>query len=203
MQPTTDTLKITDYYSLPTLAEIRAVFPRSDSLPTNSEELPYLDPEFTKFLYKNNVYQVYTQEFIDSLVSYLSVRINEYYTTFSSPVTILEVGAGDGRLSHFLKQKLSLLIDAKKVTIIASDNKNWEKSGETNKDPKDQILNLDYKDCLKNYAKTPTIVISCWMNVDVDWTEDFRTNEHVQEYIMIGDLFRTAYYGKGYFLPKQ
>ena len=28
MQPTTDTLKITDYYSLPTLAEIRAVFPR-------------------------------------------------------------------------------------------------------------------------------------------------------------------------------
>ena len=90
-----------------------------------------------------------------------------------------------------------------KVTIIASDNKNWEKSGETNKDPKDQILNLDYKDCLKNYAKTPTIVISCWMNVDVDWTEDFRTNEHVQEYIMIGDLFRTAYYGKGYFLPKN
>lgn len=188
--------------NLISINELKKLFPLKNSLETGSKEFPYLDPEFTRQQNLNKNYQVYTSEFIDSLSKYLSNRINVLYEIYSSPITILEVGAGDGRLSKYLYAELLKLAEGK-FMIVATDNKNWEKKKRTNTAPKNDVIDMDYNDAIKKYAINPTIIISCWMNVDVDWTEDFRSNKNVLEYILIGDLFRTAYYGKGYFLPKN
>lgn len=185
---------------LPSVSELKEAFPIEASFVTNSKELPYLSLKFTKFQYEHNYYQVYTKEFIESLSKYLAKQIEIYYKKYNTPIAILEVGSGDGRLSLFLQRALSNLLDQRSYLIISTDNKDWEKRGMTNKDS-NHVVNMDYKDAIKKYATGPTIILSCWMNVDVDWTGDFRSEANVKEYIMIGDVFRTAYYGQGYYLP--
>jgi len=185
---------------LPSVNELKEAFPIEDSFVTNSKELPYLSLEFTKFQYEHNYYQVYTKEFIESLSKYLANQIKAYYKEYNTPITLLEVGSGDGRLSLFLQQELSNILDQKLYLIVSTDNKDWEKRGMTNKES-NHVVNMDYKDAIKKYAAGPTIILSCWMNVDVDWTGDFRSETTIKEYIMIGDVFRTAYYGQGYYLP--
>mgnify|MGYP006266050555 CR=1 FL=1 len=102
---------------LPSVTELQAAFPISISLPTDSKEYPWVCPLFTKTQFQLNNYQVYTQEFITTLGDYLLHR----------NLPILEVGAGDGRLSHFLSE-----YSQGKLQIVATDIKDWEEKGKTN-----------------------------------------------------------------------
>lgn len=179
---------------LPTLNELKAAFPTKDNLKLQNKNTPYLNPDFTRFLDKYNRYQVYTQEFITSLAKYISNRVK----ILGGDVTIIELGAGDGRLSKFLTESPFFPTNTK---IIASDSKDWEQKGDTNKSI--NVLKMDYQLTLKKFAKKPTIVISSWMNIDVNWTPTFRSNKAIVEYILIGDLFRTADYGAGWILPAK
>jgi len=196
MQKSDYVLKLNDGNYLPSISEIKEAFPLSESLDTDSKEFPILNPEFTKLHYKMNNYQVYTQEFIASLTKYLSERIT-VYKELNSEITILEVGAGDGRLTRFLRNSFSELNE--KPNFIATDNKDWEIKGDTN--VADDVEKIDYKEALEKYK--PTIVISCWMNVDVNWSLDFINTASVKEYILIGDVFRTAGFGAGWYLPEN
>jgi hypothetical protein len=182
MQPLPDNVLNPLY--LPTLDELKKAFPLEASYPTDSVEYPWLSPLFTSTQFKLNNYQVYTKEFIHTLGDYL----------LQKNLPVLEVGAGDGRLTYFLKEYVGSALE-----IVATDRKDWEEIGKTNQSQ--DVETLGYIEALEKYATKPTLVLSCWMNVDVNWTADFRKNLNVQEYILIGDVFRTGGYGQEYYLP--
>ena len=175
---TSQSSPIFDPFYLPSIQELQTAFPLAESFPTRSTEFPWLNPNFTKTQFKLNNYQVYTQEFIASLGSYLLKR----------GLPVLEVGAGDGRLTYFLKQQCG---DA--VSIIATDIKDWEEKGQTN--ASQDVEKLGYLQAIEKYTTVPTLILSCWMNVDVNWTADFRAQPNLKEYILIGDVFRNGGYG--------
>ncbi|GIW66933.1 MAG: hypothetical protein KatS3mg095_0831 [Candidatus Parcubacteria bacterium] len=54
----------------------------------------------------------------------MATRIDELKESEKSPVIILEVGAGNGRLSYFLSQKLQERVPGK-FKIIAVDSREW------------------------------------------------------------------------------
>lgn len=194
--------KIDNILYLPTVAELKTAFPLKDSYPTDSKEFAWLDPKFAEFQHFHCNYQVYTQEFIKSLASYLEKRIRAIYQATHKTVVILEVGAGDGRLTYFLQKHLESLVQAGQVQLRATDSKDWENKSKTN--PSLQAVEqLDYLAAIKTTKSNPTLVIACWMNINVDWTPQFRKAAQVFEYMLIGDLFRTAKSGAGWYLPKQ
>ncbi len=122
-------------------------------------------------------FELLNTEFIDGLSGYLQT-IGERFGVTDRPLTVLEVGAGNGRLAHFLKERL----DKNKVSYIATDPGFW---GYDNIFPSDSVEKLDYEHALKAYK--PDVVIASWMVYRADWTQDFRDTDSVQEYLLIGE----------------
>lgn len=200
MTPQETTLaNLSDPLYLPTLAELKIAFPLSESYPTDSTEFPWVSPSYGKFQTQLYNFQVYTQEFIASLATYLSERITLSYQATGQTVLLLEVGAGDGRLTHFLKPKLTDLISAGQLVCRAVDTKEWEDNNQTN--TSSEVEKLDYATALTQAPEQPTIVLSCWMTCFGEWTADFRRAPQVFEYLLIGDAFRTAGFGADWYLP--
>jgi len=86
---------------------------------------------------------------------------------------VVEVGAGNGRLSHFLRERLP------ECNIIATDNGSWEI------EPLYPVEQIDVAEALEKYK--PEIVISCWMPYTHDWTPMFRASDGLIGYILIGE----------------
>jgi len=124
------------------------------------------------------VFEFLNQEYLDALTDYLESRVSEYQTDPNQPLRILEVGAGNGRLSHFLRQRLDQRLPSQ-TQIFATDSGEWNLSTDF---PVEQI------DHIKALAKyNPDIVIFCWMPYQTDSTQDFRSCPSVKEYILIGE----------------
>lgn len=160
--------KLKDPSFLPTRKDIFRVFG------TKLEE-GWFDFCFDK---KNPVFEFLNEEFLESFSNYLSKRSESLGATNNSPITILEVGAGNGRLSHFLKQKLESKIPGK-VKVIATD------SGEWNIKTSFPVEKVGHKEALEKYQ--PKIVIFSWMPLREDCTDDFRATKSVEEYVLIGE----------------
>lgn len=161
--------KLKDPSFLPTHEDIFRVFG------TRFEEEGWFDFCFDK---KNPVFEFLNEEFIESFSDYLSKRSESLGATEDSPITILEVGAGNGRLSHLLQQKLTSK-NSGKVSVIATD------SGEWNIKTSFPVEKIDHKEALEKYQ--PKIVIFSWMPLGEDCTDDFRATKSVEEYILIGE----------------
>ena len=144
------------------------------------------------------IYEFFNKEFIDSLGDYL-VRRAEELKSGDEPITVLEVGAGNGRLSHFLRQRLEKIRPGK-VNIVATESGEWALK-------KDFPLEvMDAKTALKKYK--PDITIFSWMPCDVDCTADFRGTESVDEYLLVGEENgccgrRWETWGDPYGLPEE
>ncbi len=137
------------------------------------------------FVGKIKLFEILTNEYIEDLTCYLVNRINKL---IDQQITILEAGAGDGRLTFFVNQKLQRY-SQKEVKMIAIDN------GQRGIKPLYRIINYDYQEALERFK--PQIVLSSWMPMGVDWTKDFRKTISVMEYILIGPKdngFSGAYY---------
>ncbi len=123
-------------------------------------------PEIMNWREKGKIYkpifQFWFKEYVDGLAEYLLTRYGNQQ--------ILEVGAGDGMLSHLLK--------GRGVNIVATDSGRWKIST-------DLIEKLTYKQAIKKYK--PVVIIVSWMMLGEDWTPDFRRAKSVQEYIVIGE----------------
>lgn len=149
-------------------------------LPTQSEirEAFKTDDEWDDFCQsrENPIYEFLNEEFIDKLSDYLSVRCAEQ--TGERPIVILEAGAGNGRLSHFLREKLEKKIPGK-FELHATDSGEWELKTAF------PVEQLDHKTALERYK--PDMVIYSWMPYNEDMTADFRAVESVREYILIGE----------------
>lgn len=155
---------------LPTHDEINLAF-----RPSKSSWLEWYDFCFDA---QDSVYEFLNKEYLTALSSYLAERSKQLGINLEQPITILEVGAGSGRLSYFLGQMLEEKMTGR-FKIIATDNGSQEIK------PQFPVEKIDYKEALEKYR--PTIVIASWMPYKVDWTNSFRAAESVQEYLLIGE----------------
>lgn len=122
--------------------------------------------------YVEQRYEIWTKEFIAGLAEHILPTISD--PEVENP-TILEVGAGDGRLSGFLRQAVEL--EKVDVQVVATDF-DPPFSSEFPIDP------ADAKEALRKH--NPTVVLSSWMPLGDEWTWDMRATESVQEYILMG-----------------
>jgi hypothetical protein len=127
---------------------------------------------------KRPIFEIWTKEYINSLSNYLKDRIKELGGSKKTPITILEVGAGDGRLAHFIQERLNKVIPGH-AKVVASDSGDWEVP------PAFSVENITNKEAVEKYK--PKVVICSWMPYNVDFTADFRQEENVDEYILIGE----------------
>lgn len=127
---------------------------------------------------QRRVFEFLTKEYVNALACYLSQRAFELGASPENPITILEVGAGNGRLSHFLTKSLEDK-NERSAKIIAID------SGEWGLDSSFPVERLHHHEALAKYQ--PSIVIFSWMPPDQDYTRDFRQTASVKEYVLIGE----------------
>jgi len=155
---------------------------------------------FNALCEEGGIYEFWTEEYVSTLADYLLERSKVY----DGETIILDIGAGDGTLVHFLDMYMSEKLSGqrksaiqklktnrwnkamKKPTVIAVDDGSW------NIEPKAPVEKLDYTEALEKFKpydsgikKHQLILIASWMPMFVDWTQSFRDYE-VDEYILIG-----------------
>lgn len=125
------------------------------------------------------IFEFWTKEYVNALGTYLARRVEELAGTEENPTVILEVGAGNGRLTYFLQEKLSELIPGK-FKAVATDSGRWKIP------PAFPVENIPHDKALARHK--PKIVIFSWMPYKTDYTADFRFAQSVDEYILIGEV---------------
>ena len=109
---------------------------------------------------QRDIHDFYTNEYIKAL--------SDSIKSFSN---ILEVGAGRGNLSKYLKSYVK--------NITATDSDDF-----------DNVTQISYEKALK--TMNPDLVICSWMPYGEDWTPQFRSTESVRSYILLGPPGVTA-----------
>jgi hypothetical protein len=128
---------------------------------------------------KSPVYECWNKEHLEGLTNYLIQRVRELSPNNpNKPITILEVAAGNGRLSYFLQQMLEKKAPGQ-INIVATDSGDWKI------EPLFPVQQMDYAEALEKIQ--PQIVITSWMPVGKDFTAAFRKTGSVKEYILIGE----------------
>jgi hypothetical protein len=128
--------------------------------------------------YQKPIFEIWTKEYIEALGNYLAERVSALGGTKEEPTIILEVGAGNGRLTHFLNQKLQSATDGR-VKVVACD------SGEWRIEQAFPVEKLSHSEALVKYK--PKVVIFSWIPPGDDYTDAFRATPSVQEYLLIGE----------------
>lgn len=165
----------------------------------NAEYLPSLEDlnklpklwngNFDDFIHHNPLwtpFQVINKEFIDWLSNEIINKINKIN---KEKITILEVGAWNGRLSYFLSKEINILQNKKKVDSIITDDYSWFNKDDENpyfymkKIDSIKIENYNYEEAIDKFQ--PDIIISSWMPLNEDWTKKFRESESVENFILI------------------
>ncbi|MFH0863957.1 MAG: hypothetical protein V1858_02640 [Candidatus Gottesmanbacteria bacterium] len=161
--------RLQDPVYLPALAEVNELLELNKAVKVS----------MGKFEQEHSIYEFWTREYIETLSGYLKERIISLRLRDKKIITILDTGAGDGRLCYFLRmsKNLSPLLDI--CRIIASDNGSWKIT------PQFHVEKLDYKEALEKCK--PDIVLCSFMPRGEDWTAAFREQPSVKEYIIIGD----------------
>jgi hypothetical protein len=124
------------------------------------------------------IYEIWTKEYIDRFGDYLAKRVEQLGGSEENPVVILEIGAGNGRLTYFLNERINEILP-EKAKILATDSGKWEIK---NIFPVENISNAE---AIAKYK--PRVIISSWMPHGSDFTAEFRAAESVEEYILIGE----------------
>ncbi len=176
--------KLNDPKYLPSLAELGRVFPIVDAsvkFATDAEkerqnerwEKYVGDPGFMKR-------EIISKEYVKKLGDYLIGRINDL-----GAATILELGAGDGRLAHFLRERFAS-VGQTRIQYLAVDNQSGARGEEESggEPPLFPVEEMDVVEALNKYS--PTIVIVAWMPIGTDWTKAIRATKSVKEYVLIG-----------------
>ncbi|MFH1631645.1 MAG: hypothetical protein ABIA47_01285 [bacterium] len=171
--------KFRDPKYLPSREEVMAAFKNKDDIYNFGMDVK--DDVKDNPYEVRNVHEILTREYIEALASHIADRIIEIKDNVVLPVRILEVGGGDGRLTHHLQVAVQeRLGNDTNAVFIATDlevphdgQEHWSEE-------------MSYEDALKQF--NPHVVISSWMPPSQDWTADFRKTKSVQEYIMLGEF---------------
>jgi hypothetical protein len=122
--------------------------------------------------HENAIFQIYSKEFIETLANQIK-KLN--------PKKVIEVGAGDGRLSYFLNKHG---VNSKPI-----DNHAWAKC----EDDKNvvhityppEVEKIDYRNALRKY--NPDLVILCWEELSAKYTQKILDYPSVKYVIWIGE----------------
>jgi len=136
-------------------------------------------------------YEVITKEFIEEFSNFIAGELDRLDDKSQSPVQILEVGAGDGKLAYHLRRLLhekGLDIEYHAVDPGVDDDEQREKY--TIPPIGENVVQMDYHVALKEYS--PQIVIESWMPPGRDFSQDFRDTASVQSYVLIGPPYDTG-----------
>lgn len=142
--------------------------------------------DFVHHNFNGSEFQILTKEFVDSLAYAI---LKEIERLPKDAVNILEVGAGNGRLAHFLEEALENKNKNKNISLKAADDFSWDNQmGGSMGSPIwiRKIFPVDALPVAEALKNNPDIVIVSWMPRDEDWTKLFRENPSVQSFIMIG-----------------
>ncbi len=166
--------KIKDPEYLPTRQDLY------DAFADNENKLK----DWTYFCDRNDVdhpiYEFINEGFVKALSDYILERTKSFTKKGVDKVTILELGAGDGRLTHFLKERLNEE-SIGMIDVVATDTGSWKIKQEF------PVENITNEEALKKYK--PQIVISSWMPPRVDFTAAIRACPSVDEYLLIGEAY--------------
>jgi hypothetical protein len=160
------------------------ILTQPDRLPRRQEIVDKFTERYSgldEFRGNSGIFEILNREYVNALADYLQQRADEMYP--AKPITVLEVGAGTGRLSHFLHeaiQKKKTGPDSQ-INIVAT---NKDSGSNVSVETPQGVEDLDYREALLKYK--PDIVISSWMPFQ-DWTGAMRSTPSVQEYILIGE----------------
>ena len=115
------------------------------------------------------LYQLWTAESVAIIAAWLRRR---------NARVVLEVGAGDGRLTAWLRP----LVPAE-MRLIATDDRSWVRPA-ARALPR-TVHRLHYDQALVRFR--PDTVLSSWMPYREDWTPAFRRTVSVQRYLLVGE----------------
>lgn len=128
---------------------------------------------------KNNIYEYPTREYVEHLSRYLADRCAIVSERTGEEPRILELGAGQGRLSYLLSKKLP------SADISAVDDFSWGEPSVV----APIVAKMDAREALASYS--PHIVLASWVPLfpdnQPDWTSLMRAIPTVQEYLLIGE----------------
>ena len=144
-----------------------------------------LGRKFQEFCFDDEhpVYEFLNSEHLTALSDYFALRSSDLGATSEKPLIILEVGAGNGRLSHFLREKLGE--DEKGlVEVIATDANVSKDTNPYGISPVFPVEHITTDEALRQF--NPDIVICSWMPYRADWTPVFRATKSVKEYVLLG-----------------
>ncbi|MBI5438670.1 MAG: SAM-dependent methyltransferase [Nitrosomonadales bacterium] len=113
------------------------------------------------------IYCFYSRELVGALAEMIGSR------------SCLEIGAGDGTLSRFLKDR--------GVRITATDNYSWKNAVEY----PEGVVKLDAREALGTYA--PEVVICSWPPSRNDFERQVFNTPSVQLYIVVGSRHQFAF----------
>lgn len=114
------------------------------------------------------VYQIWTR---DSVAAIQATLVD------AQAQTILEVGAGDGRLTRALARHPAW-------TVVGQDDGSWAAEGQT----PPAVWPLRRESLAQSLAAVqPDTVLVSWMPYESDWTVAFRACPSVRQYVVIGE----------------
>lgn len=145
----------------------------------------------------HKIYEYPTAEYVAALSGYLIERAVAISELVDEPVRILEVGAGEGRLTFLLAETFRQL--GASAIFRATDDLSWPRTILRRQDDQvtEAISLTDRLGCAEAVKdEKPHIVIAAWVpgpirpNIGAtrDWTKDFRACSETQEYILIGPI---------------
>ena len=147
-------------------------------------------------------YEVITADYVTQLARYLRRRRLEILGADASstrPLRVLELGAGDGRLTRHLREHL----DGHGIEVCATDDHSLGlakggRHGVVAADALDAVAVAGNK-C--GFSREPTTAVSssslpgacdvalvCWQPMGVDWTAAIRASASFQEYVLVGEV---------------
>lgn len=120
------------------------------------------------FCEAHGIFEVLTEEYVGALADHLAERCTEH-----RDYDIVEVGAGSGRLAHFLNQS------GRSIRVVATDDGSWQLA------QKFPVLCYDANAAVEGLR--PAIVLCSWMPENTDFTEPWRySSSSVREYCLVG-----------------
>lgn len=145
------------------------------------------------------IFGLYSSEYIQAFASYLQTNHNP------KDGPIIEVGAGDGRLSSYLQEYgvpvIATDFQAKRTSRGGTVDEKLDSQGKVRfildqreipanhvwsaPTPFTKILRFTYQEALIHFQ--PSIIIASWMPLGSDWTTDFREYGSVRQYLVIGE----------------